>query len=139
MATILAHITIRPGKEAEFEAVARDLYTGSHGSESGLRYYEYWRGAEERTYYTLLAFDDHQTFIRHQTSDHHEAASPLLRPLIEAIKLEYVDPVAGASPLPPTEHQDAPDDADELTVAYTEQYAATVAPWWLAMREPGPS
>jgi quinol monooxygenase YgiN len=134
MATILAHITIREGKEAEFEAVARELYTASHGSEEGLRYYEYWRGAEPRTYYTLLAFDDHRAFIAHQTSDHHEDASPVLGQVIEGIKLEYVDPIQGASPLPATEVQDAPPDADELTAEYTKSYAAQVASWWNGVR-----
>lgn len=134
MSTILAHITIRSGKEAEFEALARELYEASHATETGLRYYEYWRAAADRTYYALLAFDDHRTFIRHQTSDHHESASPRLGPMIESIRLEYVDPVAGASPLPATEHQDAPDGADALTVDYTERYAAAVADWWSALR-----
>lgn len=134
MATILAHLTARPGKEAEFEAIARELYRASHDGETGLRYYEYWRGEAERTYYALLAFDDHRAFIEHQTSDHHESASPRLGPVLEAIKLEFVDPVAGASPLPPTEHQDAPAGADELTARYTAQYAARVAAWWSALR-----
>lgn len=134
MATILAHITVRPGTEARFEAIARDLYAASHDSEPGLRYYEYWRGQAERTYYTLLAFDDHRAFIDHQTSDHHETASPRLGPVIESIRLEWVDPVGGASPLPPTEHQEAPDGADELTAAYTDRYAAAVADWWEGQR-----
>ena len=134
MTTILAHITIRPGREADFEAIARDLYAGSHGDEPGLRYYEYWRGSEARTYYTLLAFDDHRAFITHQTSDHHETAAPRLGEVIEGIRLEFVDPIEGASPLPPTEHQPAPDDADELTRAYTDRFAAQVAGWWAALR-----
>ncbi len=134
MATILAHITIRSGQEAEFEAIARQLYDGSHASETGLRYYEYWRGAAERTYYALLAFDDHQAFIKHQTSDHHESASPALGAVIESIRLEFVDPLAGASPLPATNHQPAPDGADALTADYTKRYAAVVADWWAPLR-----
>ena len=130
MATILAHITVRGGREAEFEAIARELYEASHATEPGLRYYEYWRGQDERLYYALLAFDDHRAFITHQASDHHESASPRLGPVIEAIRLEWVDPVPGASPLPATEHQDAPDGADPLTADYTERYAARIASWW---------
>ena len=63
MATILAHITVRPGTEADFEALARTLYEGTHATESAVRHYEYWRGSEPRTYYTLLSFDDHRGFI----------------------------------------------------------------------------
>jgi quinol monooxygenase YgiN len=137
MATILAHITVRPGSEGRFETIARELYSDSHRLEPRLRRYEYWRGQSERSYYALLAFDDHRAFIEHQVSDHHESASPRLGPIIESIRLEYVDPVAGASDLPPTEHQPAPPDADELTVAYTERFAATVAGWWHDPRSAG--
>ena len=134
MSTILAHITVRPGQEAAFETIARSLYADSHRDEQGLRYYEYWRAQQERTYYALLAFADFQAFLVHQTSDHHEAASPQLKPVIEAITLEFVDPVAGASPLPPTDHQDPPEDADALTVTYADLYAVKVADWWHGLR-----
>jgi quinol monooxygenase YgiN len=134
MATILAHITIRPGGEERFEAIARDLYTRTHRDETGVRRYEYWRGAEPRTYYTLLSFDDHRTFITHQTSSHHEEASPALGEVIEGMRLEWVDPITGASDLPATDGQEAPAGADELTLAYTDRFAAAVADWWLELR-----
>lgn len=130
MATLLAHITVRPGAEADFEAVARTLYEGTHSTETGVRHYEYWRGAEPRTYYTLLSFDDHRAFIAHQTSDHHEEASPVLGALIESLRLEWVDPVPGASARSPTRMQDAPPEADDLTLAYTDRFAAVLADWW---------
>jgi len=134
MATILAHITVKPGTEADFEALAKELYDASHAHEDNVLRYEYWRGATERTYYTLLSFPDHRAFIVHQTSDHHESASPRLGKVIEAIRLEWVDPIADSSALPPTNHQDAPADADELTQTYTGSYAAQVADWWLTLR-----
>ena len=134
MATLLAHITVRPGSEAEFEAVARTLYERTHATETAVTYYEYWRGADPRTYYTLLSFDDHRAFIAHQTSTHHEAASPVIRRLVESIRLEWVDPIDGASPLPSTEMQPAPEGADALTLEYTDRFAAVVAEWWLALR-----
>jgi len=73
VATILAHITVKPGAEARFEEISRDLYRASHAGEQGLLRYEYWRGSEPSTYYTLLAFTDFAAFIAHQTSEHHEA------------------------------------------------------------------
>jgi quinol monooxygenase YgiN len=133
MATILAHITVRPGTEADFEALARNLYEQTHATETGVRHYEYWRGAAPRTYYTLLSFDDHRAFIAHQTSDHHETASPELGRMIESLRLEWVDPVPGASALPPTEMQSALPDADALTVEYTDRFAAVIADWWRAV------
>jgi quinol monooxygenase YgiN len=134
MATLLAHITVNPGSEPEFERIARGLYEASHRLEPELEYYEYWRGEAERTYYALLAFADHRAWIAHQASDHHESASPALGPHIASIRLEFVDPVGGASPLPPTEFQPAPDNADELTATYTERFRAQVAQWWTELR-----
>jgi quinol monooxygenase YgiN len=135
MSTILAHLRVKPGEEARFEGIARELYAGSHATDRGLRHYEYWRGAEPGTYYCLLAYDDHQSFIAHQTSDHHESASPLLRDVLADLRLGWVDPIDGASPLPPTEQQDPPEDADELTTAYTQRFAAEPADWWTPLRD----
>ena len=134
MATILAHIRVKPGTEATFEDIARRLFRATHDTETGVRRYEYWRGAEPRTYYTLLSFDDFRTFIAHQTSEHHEAASPEIGAVVEALQLEWVDPVEGASDLPATSSQDVPPDADDLTQTYAKRFAADVADWWDALR-----
>ena len=134
MATILAHISVRPGAEADFEAISRDLYAESHASEEGLLRYEYWRGAEAGTYYTLLSFRDFASFIAHQTSEHHEAASPKLGAVLTGLRLEWLDPVEGASPLPRTAPQDLSHVAHELTLLYAERFAARIAPWWATVR-----
>lgn len=134
MATILAHITVRPGSESDFEAISRELYETSHESETGLLRYEYWRGSEPGSYYTLLSFVDFASFIAHQTSDHHEEASPKLGQVLTGIRLEWIDPVDGAAPLPRTEAQDLSAAADELTRRYAERFAARVAPWWQTVR-----
>lgn len=134
MATLLAHITVKPGSEARFEDIACELYERTHALETGVLRYEYWRGSNPRTYYTLLSFDDHRAFIDHQTSDHHETASPAIGQTVESLRLEWVDPIVDASPLPATAAQGAPADADELTVTYTDRFAAEVADWWLAQR-----
>ena len=134
MTTILAHLRVKPGREARFEEIARELYASTHDRETGVLRYEYWRGAEPGMYYSLLSFDDQRTFIVHQTSDHHETASPQLGEVFESVRLEWVDPVAGASELPATEHQTAPDGADPKTLLYTDRFAAQVAEWWAALR-----
>ena len=133
MATILAHIHIHSGREAEWESVAKKLFSATQG-EAGMRHYQYWRGQEPGLYYCLLAFDDFNTFIVHQTSDHHEEASPVMQELIKDMTLEWVDPVAGASDLPPTDTQALPEGADELTTQYHSLFAAQVADWWLKLR-----
>ncbi len=133
MATILAHIQIHEGRESDFEALVQDLHAATM-AEPGKRHYEYWRSATPGLYYCLLAFDDFHAFLAHQTSDHHESASPKLGEFIEGIRLEWVDPVEGASALPPTEMQPLSDGADELTIRYHGLYAATMQEWWKPLR-----
>ena len=65
MATILAHITVKPGCAARFEQIAAELYRATHDHEPNVRRYEYWRGAEPDTYYTLLSYDTFAEFIEH--------------------------------------------------------------------------
>jgi quinol monooxygenase YgiN len=110
------------------------LYERTHTDETGVRRYEYWRGTEPRSYYTLLSFDDHRAFIAHQTSAHHENASPALGQLIEHLRLEWLDPVEGASALTLTAHQPPAEGASDLVVASTDRFAASIADWWLAQR-----
>lgn len=134
MATILAHITVIDGMAARFEEIATGLYTATHRLEPNARRYEYWRGATQNTYYSLLSFDTFNDFLEHQTSDHHESASPGLGEVIAAIRLEWVDPVQGASPLTPTDGQVLRRDATELERLYSKRFMAQVADWWLAQR-----
>ena len=134
MATLLAHIQVKPGREADFEAIASELGRGTW-PEPGNRHYEYLRGAKPGLYYCLLAFDDFHAFLAHQTSDHHESASPLLSDLVDDIRLEWVDPVGGASKLPETDMQPLPEGADALTTRYHRLFAATVQDWWQPLRE----
>jgi len=131
MATLLAHLRIRPGMEARFEQIARDLYRATHDREANVRRYEYWRGATPSTYYALESFDDLPGFVAHQTSDHHEDASPALREVIEQIDLEWVDPVPDASPLVPTETATAPADASPIEARCYERFTGSILQaWW---------
>ena len=130
MATLLAHIQVKKGCEADFEEIAAGLYRETHAQESGCLRYEYWRGAEPGFYYALLAFDDFHAFLRHQTSDHHESASPRIGDTCENVKLEWIDPVESSSPLSPTRLQELPHAADEKTTLYHKVYAVVVQDWW---------
>jgi hypothetical protein len=136
MATILAHITVRPGMAARFEEIAAELYRLTHEREPNVRRYEYWRGSDENTYYTLLSFDTFNDFLVHQTSDHHEVASPQLGDVVAGIRLEWIDPIQNASPLAPTAGEPLPDDASELMVKCAERFAVQVAPWWATVAAP---
>lgn len=132
MATFLAKIKILEGKEAAFEATAREMFEATHKHEKSCRRYEYWRGAEPRTYYCLESFDDYLGFMSHQTSPHHEA--PDFGSMIENLELEWLDPVQGASDLVPTEPQALPDDASELMQQYASNMPVAMQDWWRAVR-----
>jgi quinol monooxygenase YgiN len=134
MATLLAHIRVKTGSEAQFERVVCDLYGQSHVSEKGLLRYEYWRGQAPGTYYCLLAFRDYASFMAHQASAHHETAVPALLETIAEMRLEWLDPVSGAAPLPSTQAQELPASAPELMKQYANLYPTQIAAWWETLR-----
>lgn len=134
MATILAHIRVKTGSEQAFERTVRELFERSHGTEPTLRRYEYWRAQEPGQYYCLLAFDDYCAFLNHQSSPHHESTTPELMGQIASLRLEWLDPVQGASPLPPTASQALPHDAAELVRRYAGMFPVDMAAWWKALR-----
>lgn len=131
MTTLLAHINVVEGKEAEFEQIAGEMYRATHSEETGVKRYEYWRGEQPGMYYCLLSFDDFRAFLAHQTSEHHEA--PDWGSVIAGIRLEWVDPLASGSDLPPTLPQDIAENASELMKQYAETYAVKRAEWWEAV------
>ena len=136
MSTLLAHIKIVEGHEEKFENISRELYEKTHSNEDSVIHYDYWRGREKGSYYTLLAYPTYLDFlITHQISDHHKAAAGNYGDIIEDIDLEWVDPVEGASKLGNTEMQEVPDDASDLAKEYGETHAAIIQDWWLALRK----
>jgi quinol monooxygenase YgiN len=132
MAAILAHIQIKPGKEAVFEETVRALYTQSHAQEKDLLRYEYWRGQKPGLYYCLLSFTDYAGFMAHQTSAHHEAAIRALGEALQSIDLEWIDPVPDAADAPPTVPMALDESASALAKAYAQQIPVRVAGWWRA-------
>ncbi len=137
MATILAHLKVRPGEGERCAQNARQLHESTHRHESDVLRYEYWRGAEPDSYYTLLSFRDEHGFIAHQVSDHHEEAGAGLGEVLADIRLEWLDPIEGASDLPPTERLDPIADAGERWLHYHGVMGAEVQDWWLGRRSGG--
>jgi len=131
MATLLAHIRIKPGKEEKWEAIMRDMVAATFGTEEGVIRYEYWKGEEPLSYYCLLSFRDKWAFYRHQMSDHHEGHD--FAEVLAGIRLEYLDPVEGAGGgLPPTRDPPLPDDAGEAMRTAQERFPLTIPAWWSA-------
>jgi hypothetical protein len=134
MATLLAHIKAKPGMESRIEAMAKALYASTHDHETHVVRYEYWRGTDERMYYTLLSFDDYVGFIEHQASPHHVDFTRDFADMVESFRLEWLDPIQGASPLVQTAPEPLPPDANDLMKAYAERQPAEIADWWLPFR-----
>ena len=131
MATFLAHIHIKAGREEAFEQLAAELHSAAHAKETRLVRYEYWRGSEPGSYYTLASFEDFAAFLEHQTSDHHESAVPALREVTAAMRLEWLDPVPGASDAAATDVAPLPEGASDLAATYHARFSVdVVADWW---------
>jgi quinol monooxygenase YgiN len=131
MATLLAHIQIKPGKEEKWEAIMRDMVHHTFATEEGVLRYEYWKGHEENSYYCLLSFKDKWAFYHHQMSDHHEGHD--FADVLAGIKLEYIDPVEGAGGgLPHTTDPALPADASENMKIAAERFPLTIPGWWSA-------
>ena len=129
MATLLAHIKIKSGKEEKFEAITADMVKQTLETETGVLRYEYWKGQEENFYYCLLSFEDKWAFYRHQMSDHHEGHD--FGDVIADIRLEYVDPVKGAGGgLPTTVDPALTDDMEEAMKIAQNRFPLDIASWW---------
>mgnify|MGYP001813956817 FL=1 len=134
MSTLLARIQVHAGKESRFEEVMAYMYRETHGRESAVLRYEYWRGQTPGCYYCLLSFRDNLAFWRHQASPHHEGQMARFQDCIADLQLEVVDPVEDASPLPPAAAGgnlggEAPDVRTQA-----QQFPVELASWWLQVR-----
>ena len=91
MTTLLAHIEIKPGREAQFEDIMKDMVQKTLSEEDGVLRYEYFKGQQDNFYYCLLAFRDKWAFYAHQNSPYHEGHD--FGAVLQSIRLEYLDPV----------------------------------------------
>jgi quinol monooxygenase YgiN len=128
MTTILAHIDIQPGKEAEWEAIMADMVKHTFDQEEGVLRYEYFKGQKPNHYYCLLSFEDKWAFYTHQVSEYHEGHD--FGSVIAGIELEYLDPVKGANDLPPTKNPPLPEDASDLLKQTEAAFPIAIAEWW---------
>ncbi|MAT93587.1 MAG: hypothetical protein CME59_13400 [Halioglobus sp.] len=133
MATLLCHIEINPGMEAEFEAVTREMYRRTHAEEPNCIRYEYYRGARPNFYYCLLSFTDWHAFLQHQVSDYHEGFD--FASMIKTLDMEWVDPVGDAAPMGATGSGNLPGSASEAIKAAAASYPVAVQAWWQAHRQ----
>ena len=134
MSTLLARIQVHSGKESLFEEVMAYMYQETHGRETDVLRYEYWRGQKPGRYYCLLSFRDNLSFWRHQASPHHEGQMARFQDCIADLELEVIDPVADASPLPPAAAAGDLSAEPHDVRLQAEQYPVELASWWLQVR-----
>lgn len=129
MTTLLAHIRIKPGTEAQWEAIMADMAHQTWTRETGVKRYEYWKGEEPNLYYCLLSFVSKEAFYRHQMSPYHEGHD--FAAVLDGIRLEYVDPVKGSGGgLASTVDTPLPGDADADLKTAQERFPLTIPAWW---------
>ena len=95
--TFLARMTVKPGMEAEFERLARDLEEKVSANEPGTRYYEFFRLREDRRYAVLESFDDEAAEDAHMNSLYLQEIAPPLVACLEGdppYVREYLDPMS---------------------------------------------
>jgi quinol monooxygenase YgiN len=128
MTSILAHIEIHEGKEAQWEAIMQDMVSRTFEVETGVLRYEYFKGQKPNFYYCVLSFTDKWAFYRHQNSDHHENHN--FADVLKTISLEYIDPVGDANPLPHTEDPQLTGEMDAGMHNAQKLYPISLAGWW---------
>ena len=128
MTTILAHLEIKPGKEAKWEAIMADMVRQTFAKEEKVIRYEYFKGQKPLQYYCLLSFEDKWAFYLHQASDYHEGHD--FEDVLAGFELEYIDPVAGACELPKTKDLPLPEDASTVQRNTAAMFPILIPGWW---------
>ena len=133
MSTLLAKAKLKSEFEDFFEDIARKVFRSTHDNESAVVRYEYYRGTDERTYYVLLSFENFGGFMTHQVADYHHNVD--FMDCFEEFRLEWLDPVNGASPLVESETEGTVDPShDDLWNNYVRNHSETTPKWWLSLR-----
>jgi quinol monooxygenase YgiN len=70
---------VSPGKEQEFEALARELEANTLAYDKGCLRYEWYRAASPSTYTLIERWADEATVQAHLRAGHFEAVLPKLR------------------------------------------------------------
>jgi quinol monooxygenase YgiN len=69
---------VNPGKEQEFEALARQIEKNTLANDSGCLRYEWYRSAEPQTYILIERWTDQAAAQAHLAADHLTALRPKL-------------------------------------------------------------
>jgi quinol monooxygenase YgiN len=78
---VLATIKIQAGKNAEFEAVAREMMAAVRANEPGNKLYQFCKSkSDETTYVVMEIYADQAALDAHGKSDHFRSIGPKMGP-----------------------------------------------------------
>jgi quinol monooxygenase YgiN len=73
---VVATIQVKEGKEADFEAVMKELAEKVRASEPGTTHYQVCKLAQAPTYVVLENYTDQDAFTHHTQTDYFKEATP---------------------------------------------------------------
>lgn len=80
---IIATLKIKPGKEAEFEAVFKDLAAQVKQNEPGCLLYDLFKSKEASTYVVMEQYASGEALAAHGKTAHYLAAGPKLGAVLD--------------------------------------------------------
>jgi autoinducer 2-degrading protein len=94
--TFISRMTVKAGREAEFERICNELTAQVKAREPELIYYEFFKLREPRRYAVLESFPDEHVEHAHMNSAHLAAVAPgLIDCLDGSWEREYLDSFGG--------------------------------------------
>jgi quinol monooxygenase YgiN len=89
---VVATIQVKEGKEAEFEAVMKDLAEKVRANEPGTTHYQVCKSTQGPTYVVLENYTDQDAFTHHTTTSYFKEASPKMGTCMAgAPKIEFFE------------------------------------------------
>lgn len=80
---IIATLKIKPGKEAEFEAVFKDLAAQVKQNEPGCLLYDLFKSKDASTYVVMEQYASGEALAAHGKTSHYMAAGPKLGAVLD--------------------------------------------------------
>jgi quinol monooxygenase YgiN len=89
---VVATIPVKEGKEAEFEALMKELAEKVRASEPGTTHYQVCKSPQAPTYVVLENYADQDAFTHHTTTSYFKEASPKMGACMAgAPKIEFYE------------------------------------------------
>jgi quinol monooxygenase YgiN len=89
---VVATIQVKEGKEADFEALMKELAGQVHANEPGTTHYQVCKSAQAPTYVVLENYTDQGAFTHHTTTSYFKEATPKMGACMAgAPKIEFFE------------------------------------------------